>query len=73
MMGIILRFLRHEVPPLVLPFYNAIHEENKLKFFSLISKTIGLIGFLSSFPPVNAFLIVVSITKRCFFTSCESK
>ncbi len=46
---------------------------NKLEFSSLadcfvwISETIGVVyGFLSGFPPFNAFLIVVSIGKNVF-------
>jgi hypothetical protein len=61
-------------PPLFLPFYK-MQFMNNLEFSSLIdcflriSETIRVVwyGFLSGFPPFNAFIIVVSIGKRYIY------
>ncbi len=63
-LGIILRFFRLEVSTFVLPLYKMLFV---FDCFVVISETIGVYGFLSGFPPVDAFLIVVSMGKRCIY------
>ncbi len=41
---------------------------NKLKISSLVDCFLGFLkSFLSGFPPYDAFLVVVSIEKRCIY------
>jgi len=48
-------------------FRNILKLSSLMDCFVWISETIGWYDFLSGFPPVNAFLIVVSRGKRCIY------